>query len=78
MVNSIDFREKHKSKGAPLAMTAFASEVSANIVRHKQCFFDNFHGLEMVVPVCQDGRADNPHLSLCCGAETVVRGLGSD
>lgn len=35
MVNDVSFREQHKSKGAPLAMVAFAKAVSEMILQPK-------------------------------------------
>jgi len=59
-VNDVGFRDKHKSKGAPLAMIAFADEVADKIITKKK-FHDCFRGgVVMEVPACH-GQFDNPH-----------------
>jgi len=61
MVNDPTFHEKHKSKGAPLAVIAFAEEVSKKINRNDNVFFDYFRGgVQLEVPACED-ESDNPH-----------------
>ena len=43
------FQEKHKNKGTPLAMLAFASEVVDRVIR-KQLISSSFNGITMTVP----------------------------
>jgi len=71
MVTNGDFDEKHKSKGAPLAMIAFASEVSDKIMHTKEFFFDHFRGIEMEVPACRDDVPDNPHYHSIIGQKLL-------
>jgi len=50
LVKTNEFREKHKSKCAPLAMIAFANAVADRIYQQKDLFSEHFKGIEMVVP----------------------------
>ena len=48
------FQEKHKKKGAPLAMIAFASVVVKEVIRKQKCISNHFVGLTMTVPRYND------------------------
>ena len=70
-VNDSEFQEKHKSKGAPLAMTAFASEVVAKIINAKDVEMGNyFDGLTMTVPACFECK--NPHCHSIVGQKLLL------
>ena len=73
LVDSVEFREKHKTKGAPLAMLAFAKVVEERIIRHKnkELFYNHFNGIEMVVPACHDHDNLNPHYHSITGQKLL-------
>lgn len=69
LVNDTDFIERHKSKGAPLAMLAFAEQVTEKIIRRKDSF-GWFNGLELEVPRCHED--DNPHYHSIVGQKLLL------
>ena len=72
LVDDKEFRQKHKAKGAPLAMLAFASEVSEKTIRNKDknAFFQHFNNsLEIVVPACHNDL--NPHCHSITGQKLL-------
>ena len=72
LVNDVDFQEKHKCKIAPLAIMAFASVVSEQIIRHKdkELVYKYFRGIEIEVPVCHEGN-NNPHYHSITGQKLL-------
>jgi len=66
LLNSVEFQQKHKGKSAPLAIVAFASEVSDQIVRHKEkeTSHKHFEGLQMTVPRCHLGNSNPQRRSI--------------
>jgi len=71
LVNNVDFQERHKSKSAPLAMIAFATEVTDKIIRQKkEILFQHFNGIEMEVPGCDEGD-NNPHYHSITGSKLL-------
>jgi hypothetical protein len=68
-VNDSEFAKKHKSKGAPLAMVAFAEVVLESIIRKgkTKCYFD---GLTMLVPACHQD--SNPHYHSIVGQKLLL------
>jgi len=72
LVNDADFQAKHKNKFAPLAMLAFASEISEKIIRHKdkEMFYQHFSGIEITVPACDEGNS-NPHCHSITGQKLL-------
>ena len=71
LVTNVEFQTKHKSKCAPLAVLALATEVSDKIVRHKDkdVLHECFDGLEMIVPPCH--QHNNPHCHSTSGAKLL-------
>ena len=68
-VINAEFREKHKAKGAPLAMLAFAEEATKKITRPKQ-FADYFDGMTMTVPWCSEA-GNNPEYHSIVGQKLL-------
>ena len=69
-VDNPDFREKHKTKNAPLAMIAFVEEVSEQIIRPKLTL-EYFRGITMTVPMCEEA-GDNPHYHSIVGQKLLL------
>jgi len=71
LVSDPAFQERHKSKMAPLAMLAFATEISQKIINNKDksVLCQHFDGIEMVVPVCHDH--NNPHYHSISGMKLL-------
>ena len=68
LVANTEFRDKHKNKGAPLAMIAFANLVAEKIVRQKELFMECFNGNEIVVPNCEH---NDPHYHSIIGTKLL-------
>mgnify|MGYP000243177189 CR=1 FL=1 len=68
LVKCADFRERHKNKGAPLAMIAFANEVTNHMKEQKGLFSQHFNGNEMIVPACEE-KHSNPHCHSIVGSK---------
>jgi len=58
-VEDVNFCEKHKAKGAPLAMLALAETMVERIIRAKD-IMKYFNGLTLTVPNCEKA-CNNPH-----------------
>ena len=72
LVSDISFCEKHKSKSAPLAMIAFANEVTKKIISNKeQTLDDYFDGITMTVPDC-DNSEDCPYYHSIVGQKLIL------
>ena len=61
MVTNVDFCEKHKGKGAPLAMVAFANEVCEKIIRNDSLFQHHFSGLTITVSPAESNNNPQYH-----------------
>ena len=74
IVSDQAFQDKHKNKGAPLAMVAlFATVVVDKIIRSSNkgtSLVDYFDGLTMVVPACPQD--DNPHYHSIVGQKLLL------
>ena len=70
-VNTAEFREKHKAKGALLPMIAFAETVVEKIIRSKDnTTMDFFEGMTMTVPACHEAN-DNPEYHSIVGQKLL-------
>jgi len=69
MVADAEFRDKHKTKSAPLAVIAFASIVVEQVVRPKQ-FSNCFSDMTMVVPATSSAN-NNPHCHSIVGQKLL-------
>jgi len=71
LVSNVKFQNKHKSKITPLAMLAFATEVSEKIIRHKDkgVLLQYFDGLTMEIPTCH--QHNNPHYHSIAGTKLL-------
>jgi len=71
MTSDASFRDKHKNKGAPLAIVALACEVSKKIIRSEDEFGQHFKGLTFTVPPCNDSN-NNPHYHSIVGNDLLL------
>jgi len=71
MTSDVSFRDKHKNKGAPLAIVALACEVSKKIIRSEDEFGQHFKGLTFTVPPCNDSN-NNPHYHSIVGNNLLL------
>ena len=70
LTEDAEFREKHKSKGPPLAMIAFAHTVQEKIINgQKDSFHEHFKGIEMEVPVSHE--ENNPQYHSIIGQKLL-------
>ena len=71
LVSDPDFQARHRNKMAPLAMLAFATEISKKIINNKDksVLLQYFDGIEMVVPTCQ--HHDDPHYHSISGTKLL-------
>ena len=69
-VEDANFREKNKSKGAPLAMLALAEAVVERIIRPKDTT-KYFNGLTLTVPNCEEAY-NNPHYHAIVGQKLML------
>ena len=71
LVSDPDFQARHRNKMAPLAMLAFATEISKKIINNKDksVLLQYFDGIEMVVPTCQ--HHDDPYYHSISGTKLL-------
>jgi len=72
MTGDADFEKKHKNKGAPLAMTALATNIMGrlNDKEGNTFFTNNFDGLTFTVPPCEGN--NNPQCHSMIGQKLLL------